>query len=524
MKDCSTCPSRLVGDDAVRVFFGREIGGEVNACAMYGHVLGRPGLDPSAVQKIEVSFGKDCHMHGETPDTKPAYPEMRVTAPLTQVFAETNKDGSWLPKNPPTAEEQAEVYSCNACEWFIPANIVQEELGWYLPLCAATGRLLFPKRLTKEPKNCGQARLGENLDTTEGLALIPQYDDAWKLGSPVKAGTIVYKQHEFVEPTEYPTDKPVSAHDTADGIRSWRRIMDPEGSGNYVDLPIFELSFFDDSEQAKVPRSGDDEHPEWYVDHAGLVYDLAVEMLELDETPVLIGAAGTGKTELFRHLAWMLVLPFDRISITRSSEVDDLAGKYLFENGATVWTNGRVAKCWSSPGVLCLDEPNVGPDEVWQFIRPMTDNSKQLVLDQARGQRVERHNWRFFGLAMNQPWDIKNIGANEISDADGNRLAAISVGLPPAEVERDILVQRCLGDGYEVPIQTLDTIMAIASDLRVMVENETLPISWGIRPQIAVARKTKWYGLEKAYKRAVCDRLDPASSENVLRVVRGYVK
>ena len=56
-------------------------------------------------------------------------------------------------------------------------------------------------------------------------------------------------------------------------------IVDPDGSGNEAFLPVFDESFFTDAERRLIPRTGDDEHPEWYVDHQGLLYSLAVERL-----------------------------------------------------------------------------------------------------------------------------------------------------------------------------------------------------------------------------------------------------
>lgn len=521
MNDCSSCPSRLAPDE-VRAFYGKDFGPGVDACATFGHVLGGPGLEPSKVQSVMLAFGKDCASHGvDRPASKPEYPEARITAPLPDVFVMTDDSGVVMSRPAPTPEQQSEVPSCKACRWFVPENIVRDEIGYYLPMCAATGRLILPKRLVAEPKKCGRAEAGANLDTTAGMALRPEYDDAFNLGA-VRVGTLRYEKHEFVEPTEYASDRPVSLEDQQDGIRAFRRVFDPNGSGAFVDLPIFNIDFFSDAEQAKIPRTGDDEHPEWYVDHQGLVYTTGVLMMELDFTPCLIGAAGTGKTEFFRHLAWLMCLPFDRISVTRSTEVDDLAGKWLFEDGETRWQDGRVASCWETPGVLDLDEPNVGPDEVWQFVRPLTDNSKQLVLDAGRGQRKARNNWRFFGMTMNPSWDVKNVGANEISDADGNRLSSIAVGLPPEDVERKIIVQACLGDGYEIPVDKLDKIMAIAGDIRAAVDDESINASWGIRPQAAVARSTKWFDLVTCYKLALADRLDPSGAETIIRIVAGY--
>lgn len=524
MPDCSTCPSRLQADE-VRAFFGKDFGPDVDVCAQFGHVLGRPGLDTSATHTIMVAFGKDCSKHGvDRPIGKPEYPQAQVTAPHPDVFVEIGADGP-RPKVPPTEAEQANVASCRGCQNYIPGEVVREELGWYLPLCAATGRLLLPKREVHEPRKCGMARPLDRPEdqrtTTDGMSLRAEYDDAFSFGS-IKVGAATYSQKAFIEPTEYPTDREVTVDEAADGIRAWRRVYNPKGT-RFVELPIFRVDFFDDGEQHKIPRTGDDEHPEFYLDHQGLVYKVGALQMDLDATPCLIGQAGTGKTEFFRHLAWLMCLPFDRISVTRSTEVDDLAGKYLFEGGETVWVDGRVSGFWGKPGVGVFDEPNVGPDEVWQFIRPLTDNSKQLVLDQSKGQRKDRNVWRFFGLAMNPAHDIKYVGANEISDADGNRLATIAVGLPPEAAEREMIVQACLNVDYEIPAETLDTIMNIAGDLRAAVDNESLGASWGIRPQIAVAQYTKWFELDECYGLALANRLDPASAENIFRIVSGYV-
>ncbi len=526
MPDCSTCPSRLQADE-VQVFFGKNFGPEVDVCAQYGHVLGRPGLDSSQTHSIMVAFGDNCVSQGKPrPIGKPEFPEARVTAPNPDVFVTPGGPmATLIPRTPPTEAEQAAVASCRGCENYIPAEVVRDELGWHLPLCAATGRLLLPKREVHEPKRCGQARPCGSAEkvrtTTDGMALRAEYDNAFKFGN-VTVGPSVFSKHTFIEPTEYPTDREVTAAEALDGIRAWRRVWNAKGSRS-VDLPIFRIDFFSDTEQQKIPRTGQDERPEDYVDHAGLLYTVGFLQMELDRTPCLIGSAGTGKTEFFRYMAWSMCLPFDRISITRSSEVDDLAGKYLIQGGDTVAHYGRVPQNWRRPGVMVLDEPNVGPDEVWQFIRPMTDNSKQLVLDQLEGERIERDTWRFFGLAMNPPWDIKNIGANEISDADGNRLACIGVGLPTETVEREIILQACLAVDYELPAQLLDQIMSIAGDLRAMVDNETLGASWGIRPNVAVAQYTKGFDLPEAYGFALANRLDPSQSEEILRVVEGYI-
>ena len=233
----------------------------------------------------------------------------------------------------------------------------------------------------------------------------------------------------------------------------------------------------------------------------------------------------THNTEFFRHMAWLMCLPFHRISVTGSTEVDDLAGKMHYDPAkGTYFEYGRIPTAWGKPGVICLDEPNVGQPDVWQFIRPLTDNSKQLVLDMNKGERLPRHDYAFLGMAMNPAWDVRNSGTSTIADADGSRLMHIFVDLPSEAVERRIIEAAVKLDGWEIGGDALDMVIGIAGDLRRMSSEETIPITWGIRPQLKVARALKWFGPTDAYRLATADYLEPQHQELILDVVRSHAR
>lgn len=515
--NCKNCPAFLRTEE-VPGFFKKSVGAPM--CARFGHVLGKPGLKPAAEDAICESFAEECSSYGEPrPTAAPERPSLQVSVGDPTVII-----AGMAPES-----ERMKVTSCLGCKNFVTDRAVATDLGWPTGLCAATGRLILQHRTALEAKNCDWRNPGESRTTTTGVLLKPVYEDAFGLTADPVARFLKDKGKPVVDPTAYPTDREVTADEAADGIRAWRKVSDPTGSGKHTFIPIFRTDYFDPVEQAKIPRTGDDEHPEWYVDHNGAVYKAAVLMQELDETPALWGPAGVGKTEFGRHLAWLMHLPFDRISITETSEVDDLAGKFVAEadptSGSTVtrFVYGRIVKRWGKPGVLLLDEPNTGPDAVWQFVRPLTDNSKQLVIDQNEGERISRNNSCYLLMAMNPAWDVRNVGARPLADADGNRLAHVLFNLPPEPLERAILIQRCEADDYKIDNQTMDTIMSIAADVRRASDDGTLPISWGIRPQIKVARATKWFDLMSCYRLAVVDSLEPEQAAFVLEIVKSYV-
>lgn len=412
------------------------------------------------------------------------------------------------------------VLNCNSCANFVGAAEVMDETGWNAGACLAKGKLLLVDRLSKYARACDQAQpLDRNHPgTLKGVMWNPEYTprfgekDKQKLAAKMRS----------TDPLNWPTDKEVTADDKEQGIRSWRRIEDPEGYGQPVYFPVFDPSIFSPEELAVVPRTGDDEHPEIYHDHGGFVYQLAVLWRCLAGTPAAWGPPGVGKTELARHMAWLAALPFHRISITETSELDDLAGtkEYSPEQG-THFVYGRIPRYWQRPGILGLDEPNVGPPAVWQFIRPLTDDSKQLVLDVApNSPRVPRHPHCYFMLMMNPAWGLLNVGANTISDADQRRLMHIYMDLPPADIEKKIITDHCMVRDQWDPKAHLDKIMKIASDIREMVDAGTIPVTWGMASQIKVARLMQHYSPMTAYRLALLNYLDPQVATPVVESIR----
>jgi hypothetical protein len=513
-KSCLDCPSYMVGSAEQAAHFGKAIGAP--RCARRGIPLGMPKV-PEASDNLLRAAAANCEDYRKSrpaalPEASKLFPDIVIPDMEAMTYITT------------TPEDQA-VSTCRMCRWYIPDSQVMPELGYSAGLCSAKGKLIPGDRLRQAAEGCTNRKFKTGLGPADiafpAVQFLPLYENAKPLDP---AAAIRAALDNLVDPTEYPTDAPVSDKDRLSGIRAYRRVTDPEGSGNSVLLPIYEVSAFSEEEQAKIPRTGDDEHPELYVDHSNILYTVSVLWRELDETPALHGIAGTGKTEFFRWMAWLMCLPFERISITEESEVDDLIGKMEYSPDLGTYPHyGRLPRAWQKPCVIVLDEPNTGPPAVWQSLRPLTDNSKQLVLDALRGERIPRHNDCYLGMAMNPAWDVRNKGAAELADADGSRLSHISVELPPYSVEKDLLRRNCeVADGYKINEGLLESIMLIAADLRELSDQGTLPITWGIRQQIKVARGTRFFKLERAYQLAAADYINPSAKQTILDVVTSH--
>jgi MoxR-like ATPase len=497
--------------DRVVSKFKKSIGSPV--CGRFGIVLGKPGGSTKQTDKLSQYYAPNCDSYGLDLPPAPIEKRFLVAMPVPEAMqANMNQD---------TREP---CRSCLTCKKYVSEETVVSDFGWTSGLCTAKGKLILPTQSVYEARACPMREMGTIRHDTLGIHLLPEYEDAFQLAvEPVAA--YFKNKGNLVEPHDYPTDKEVSDEDIESGIRAWRRVPDPMGSGNEAFLPIYRIDYFSENEQLKIPRAGDDEHPELYVDHFGGTYMAAVAWTELDETPTAWGEAGVGKTEFYRYLAWLMCLPFERISITAASEIDELAGKMQYTPERGTWYQyGRLPLAWSKPCVICIDEWNTGPVEVQQFVRPLTDNSKQMVLDMNNGEHIKRHTDCYLGFAMNPAWDVKNIGAMPLGDADVNRLYHVFIDLPPDSLEREIIINRVKCDGWEIDTERLDMLMGVAADLRALAKDNELPITWGIRPQIKVARALRWFDPITAYRRAIADYLEPSAQETLLDAVRAHVE
>ncbi len=505
-KSCFQCknfrPTAKVGER-----YGKSIGTPM--CDFFDKPIGRANDSAHDLERKAKKVGTACDAFDKPANSKPrrtfavAFPDMSRTDPA-------NVDENL----------KAACQSCMSCKNYTPADIVTSELGWVAGLCNAKGELVQDLSTTFVGRTCDIKQFGEVRNTAlVGLNLFPEFGDDFLTGDLVAE----FKKLNAFDPATHETDKPVTDDDRKMGVASWKRVIDKSRPDfdTKVFLPVFDPEFFDDIERSKIPQTGEDAHPELYVDHSNAVYKTAVLWQMLDETPIAWGEAGNGKTELSRYLAWMMQLPYERMSITASTDLDDLAGKMHYDpSRGTYYEYGRLPKAWSKPGIIILDEPNVGPPDVWQFIRPLTDNAKQLVLDMNRGERIPRNDSCYLMMAANPAWDPRNVGAFPIGDADQRRLMHIFIPAPPKEIEEEIIRARCALDEYDIPKVVLNAVMQIAAELRGFSRQGTIPITWGVAPQIKVARATRWFSLLDAYKIAVTDYLEPSQADIVLEVVR----
>lgn len=491
-------------------------------------------VTPATVARAVSHYGEDRllynaftdHPKGEIRKAKASASSHPLIA--LDVNGVVEPDGSsWDSRNTPP-DAQHHLLGC-----FLPSWYMAEKFNIPVAACAETGQLLPTLTAASGMPHCPDC-----VDSSAGIRVMNGEAEVTLLPHITEIEEMINNPTELDRPLDavvlesplgYDTDAPVTEAQKAKGISAWRRLENPSDPDQAIMLPIYDNELIPytteaerEAEAMKIPRAGDEGMPENYLDYDGILYPIAVSMIVLRDSPILWGQPGTGKSALYRHLSYLTSLPFERISVTPSTEVDELAGKFEYHpDTGTEFKYGRLARAWMRPSVICLDEPNSAKPDVWFLLRPLLDSEKQLAIDLNKGEILPRHESSYLGLAANPAWDYRNSGTNPLADADISRLFHAQVGLPPEKVEEEIVVMHCKSFGFTPDGQQLRQLRQIATDLRDASMGGSLMFSWGTRAQLKVAKLLPYMTMEQAYRTAVGASLEPEQENLFTSIVRG---
>jgi len=536
---CRDCPNRVDASDSEKKW-GHDFG--VDTCSTYGYLLGQPGEGAEDTAVTMEAFGGDCLRYGTShPDV--SNPQRKVFTGNETITADLM---SHLTPDRPT------VSRCSGCANYITAGAVRNRFGWNAGACAMYGALLGGNQAMTMPSICaGHANKewvtessvpikirGGSPDPFEGLELREAYSDnavplVVRTTSTLGTSSTPRPKKTSLDPRSGPFHRESTSDEKMFGILGYNQLTH-EDAKRPLEYPVFAEWLFggDVDEIAKIPTSTDSTGIHLYEDYDGAIFQLYSAM-RLGDTPVFMGEAGTGKTEAYRFLAYLMGVPFDRISIGKATEADDLTGFMVLKDNEMEWIYGRLSKRLGRVGVCLVDEPNMGMNEVWELLRPLLDAARQIVLDKKDGEVIHKFKHCYFGMAMNPSHDPRYIGAQEISVADQSRLTTIASGHPPATVEKRILRNRCkLGDadlgidGFTLDKDELTSIMKISEGIRAACDRNAggeLEYGWSVRSNLKVALLSDVYNLEHCYRLVATNALDPEQAAIINALVKGVL-
>ncbi len=308
------------------------------------------------------------------------------------------------------------------------------------------------------------------------------------------------------------TDEPIVVHPESIGhVDGSVEIRGMEGDPP-IFLPRYDPKSFPEGDRVRIPDSSG------YKDAGHLIYEVAADF-DRGRVPMLWGPSGVGKTYLARHMAYLMRLPFDRIPLGETSEREDVTGHYELRQTRrgteTFWVQSRLARAFTRPGVVCIDEWNAAPAAVLHVARPILDDSHQLPIDAWDGRVLIKHDNCFLIATGNPDWMPQYAGLMPLSEADSDRLSHIDVTWSPDEVEATILMEHATRKNLD-RVTAWEATLAIRTwvDLRAAIKDRGLPITAGTRSLLNFVECLQYHSPRGAIAK-VYQRMDPRDFSEV---------
>ena len=150
---------------------------------------------------------------------------------------------------------------------------------------------------------------------------------------------------------------------------------------------------------------------------------------------LLKGPTGCGKTRFVQAMAHDLQRPLITVACHDDLTTADLVGRFLLVGGETQWVDGPLTRAVRDGCICYLDEIVEARQDTTVVLHPLTDHRRQLpierlgiTLDAAPG----------FCLVVSYNPGYQSV-LKDLKDSTRQRLVAIEIDFPPADVEEKVV-------------------------------------------------------------------------------------
>ena len=156
------------------------------------------------------------------------------------------------------------------------------------------------------------------------------------------------------------------------------------------------------------------------------------------QLPLLLkGPTGCGKSQFVEYMAKKTNRPLIKVSCHEYTNAADLIGRFLIQNGETVWQDGPVSRAIKTNALLYLDEFAEAREDVVVALHPLTDHRREIYIDKINC--TLRANSEFMLIASYNPGYQK--GLKEIKPSTKQRFVVVAMNYLSMEREKDLLIK-----------------------------------------------------------------------------------
>lgn len=151
---------------------------------------------------------------------------------------------------------------------------------------------------------------------------------------------------------------------------------------------------------------------------------------------MLKGPTGCGKTRLVEHVAHRLGLTLFTVLCHEDMTASDLLGRYVLLGDETVWVDGPLTRAVREGGICYLDEVIEARQDTTVVIHSLTDHRRELNLERHGGETIKAAPG--FTLVVSYNPGYQSV-LKDLKMSTRQRMVALELDFPPAEVERQII-------------------------------------------------------------------------------------
>lgn len=154
-------------------------------------------------------------------------------------------------------------------------------------------------------------------------------------------------------------------------------------------------------------------------------------------TVLLKGPTGCGKTRFVEAMAHDLGRPLITVACHDDLTTADLVGRFLLRGGETEWVDGPLTRAVREGAICYLDEVVEARQDTTVVLHPLADHRRQLPIDRL-GVTLDAAPG--FGLVVSYNPGYQSV-LKDLKDSTRQRMVAIELGFPPADVEEKVIAQ-----------------------------------------------------------------------------------
>ncbi|WP_444995245.1 CbbQ/NirQ/NorQ/GpvN family protein [Aliikangiella sp. IMCC44359] len=164
-----------------------------------------------------------------------------------------------------------------------------------------------------------------------------------------------------------------------------------------------------------------------------------------NQLPLMLkGPTGCGKTRFVSHMAKKLNKPLYTIACHDDLTAADLVGRYLIEDGQTVWRDGPLTRAVREGGICYLDEVVEARKDTTVVIHPLSDDRRILPIDRT-GEQLNAPDSFMLVISYNPGYQNLLKG---LKPSTRQRFVSLTFDYPQSETEQSIIKQETGLDNY----------------------------------------------------------------------------